>query len=78
MRAIIIISFIIISFAGTAYSYTKNQMVECVSNALSNPATKTFTKKAITNYCNCALIAIIDENKDIKKSGYECAQISFR
>ena len=52
-------------------------MDECISTALSNPETKTISKLAITNYCDCALKAIIDENKDIRESGYTCAQKNF-
>ena len=52
-------------------------MDDCISSALSNPATKTISKLAITNYCDCALKAIIDENKDIRESGYTCAQKNF-
>ncbi len=52
-------------------------MDECISSALSNPATKTISKIAITNYCDCALKAIIDENKDIRESGYTCAPKNF-
>ena len=77
MKAILIIFIIIFTFSGTAYSYPESQMDDCVSSALSNPATKSISKIAITNYCDCALKAIIDENKDIKESGYECAQKNF-
>ena len=66
-----------ISFASTAYSYPESQMDDCVSSALNNPATKSISKASITNYCDCALKAIIDENKDIRASGYECAQKNF-
>ena len=66
-----------ISFATAAYSYPQSQMDDCISSALSNPATKTISKDAITNYCDCALKSIIDENKDIRESGYECAQKNF-
>ena len=66
-----------ISFTKTAYSYPDSQMLDCVSSALSNPATKSISKDSITNYCDCALTAIIDENKDIKESGYKCAQKNF-
>ena len=52
-------------------------MDDCVSSALSNPATQSISENAITNYCDCALKAIIDENKDIRESGYECAQKNF-
>ena len=77
MKTILVISILMISFASTAYSYPNSQMEDCVSSALSNPATKSIAKDSITNYCDCALKAIIDENKDIRESGYECAQKNF-
>ena len=77
MKVILVISKIIFSYSPTAYSYPESQMNDCVSSALSNPATKSISKIAITNYCDCALKAIIDENKDIRESGYECAQKHF-
>ena len=77
MKVILVISIIFFSYSSTAYSYPESQMNDCVSSALSNPATKSISKIAITNYCDCALKAIIDENKDIKESGYECAQKNF-
>ena len=77
MKKILIISILLISFASTAYSYPESQMDDCISSAISNPATKSISKASITNYCDCALTAIIDENKDIRKSGYECAQKHF-
>ena len=66
-----------ISFASRAYSYPESQMKDCVSSAISNPATKSISKASIIDYCDCALKAIIDENKDIRESGYECAQKNF-
>ena len=77
MKLILIISIIIFSYAGTAYSYPESQMDDCVSSALNNPATKSISQSAITNYCDCALKAIIDDNKDIRESGYYCAQKNF-
>ena len=77
MKAIVIISIIIFTYSGTAYSYPDSQMDDCIASALSNPATKSISKIAIANYCDCALKAIIDENKDIRESGYECAQKNF-
>tara|TARA_B100000965_G_scaffold399441_1_gene419414 strand:+ start:3880 stop:4095 length:216 start_codon:yes stop_codon:yes gene_type:complete len=64
-------------FAGTAFAYPENQMKDCVSSALSNPATKSISQSSISNYCDCALKAIIDEKKDIRESGYECALKNF-
>ncbi len=77
MKTILIISLIIFSFCGSAYSYPESKMNDCISSALSNPATESKTKIEITNYCNCALKAIIDQNQDIRESGYECAQKYF-
>ena len=77
MKAILILSILILTGGGSAYSYPESQMNDCVSSALSNPATKLISESKITNYCDCALKAIIDENKDIRESGYECAQKNF-
>ena len=77
MKAILIISILLLTYSGTAYSYPESQMDDCVSSALSNPATKSISKISITKYCDCALKAIIDEKKDIRESGYECAQENF-
>ena len=63
--------------AGKVYSYPESQMQDCISSALSNPATKSLSKSSITSYCDCALKAIIDEKKDIRESGYECAIKNF-
>tara|TARA_Y100001968_G_C18912770_1_gene506041 strand:- start:295 stop:531 length:237 start_codon:yes stop_codon:yes gene_type:complete len=77
MKTIIIISLLLLSFSPTAYSYPESQMSDCVSSALNNPATKSISEILISNYCDCALKAIIDEKKDIRESGYKCAQENF-
>ena len=77
MKIFIILLILIFSLAEKSYSYPESQMIDCVSSALSNPATESISKSSIDNYCDCALKAIIDENKDIRASGYECAQKYF-
>ena len=77
MKAFLVILIIIFSYSDTAYAYPESQMADCVSSALSNPATKSISKSSITNYCDCALKSIIDEKKDIRESGYDCAQKNF-
>ena len=77
MNFIILIFIIFFSLPGITYSYPESQINDCVSSALSYPATKSISKDKISNYCDCALKAIIDENKDIRESGYECAQKNF-
>ena len=66
-----------ISFTRSAYAYPESQMDDCISSALNNPSTKSLSKASITTYCDCALKAIFDENKDIRESGYKCAQENF-
>ena len=65
------------SFTGRVFSYPTSQMNDCIKSALNNPATKSISMDSITNYCDCALIAIIDEGKDIRESGYSCAMKNF-
>ena len=77
MKSFLIISLFVFTYAGSAFSYPESQMDDCISSALSNPATKLISESSITNYCDCALKAIIDENKDIRESGYNCAQKNF-
>ena len=73
MKAFLVLSVLIFSYVNSAYSYPVTQVDECISTALSNAATKTISKVAIRNNCDCSLKAIIDENKDIRQSGYTCA-----
>ena len=77
MKGIIILCLLIFSYSNAAYSYPESQMKDCITSALSNPATKGIPKESLTNYCDCALTAIIDEDKSIRESGYECAKNNF-
>ncbi len=60
-----------------AYAYPESQMEDCIVSAKENPAVKNIPEQSIKNYCDCALTAIIDEEKDIRESGYECATKNF-
>ena len=77
MKTLLVVTFLMFSFIGSAYAYPESQMEDCISSALDNPATKSISKSSIRNYCDCALKAIIDENKNIRDSGYQCAQENF-
>lgn len=77
MKILFLLIILMFTFSSPAHSYPESQMEDCISSALSNPATKSISRSSISNYCDCALKAIIDENKDIRESGYECAQINF-
>ena len=78
MKPILIISFSIIFFAGTAYSYPESQMNDCITSALSNPATKSISEDSIKSYCSCFLNAVVDKGKDLRETSYECAQKTFK
>ena len=66
-----------LTFTESAFSYPESQMADCINSALSNPATKSISQESIANYCDCALTAIIDEGKDLRDSGYDCAVKNF-
>ena len=61
-----------------AYAYPEKQMEDCIVSAKENPAVINIPEESIRNYCDCALTAIIDEEKDIRESGYECAIKNFK
>ena len=77
MKAILLISLVILFFVRPVYSYPESKMDDCISRALKNPATKSNTENSIINYCDCALKRIIDENNDIREAGYQCALNNF-
>ena len=77
MKILLFFFIIFFGFSVTAYSYPESQMEDCISSALRNPATESISKKLIKNYCDCALKAIIDQKKDIRDSGYDCAIKNF-
>ncbi len=66
-----------ITFVGETYWYSDSQIEEFKSSVTNKPATKSIEIASINDYCNYALKAIIDENKIIRVSGYECAQQNF-
>ncbi len=78
MKSFLFLLLLGFSFPGTAaYSYPASEMSACIASALNNPALKSISKPSITNYCDCALKATIDDNKDISQSGSECAKKNF-
>ena len=77
MKSFLFLLLISFSFPRTAYSYPDSEMNACIASALNNPVLKSISKTSITNYCDCALKATIDENQDISESGSECAKKNF-
>ena len=75
----ILMSLLLLLFISAipAYSYPETQMEDCIVSAKENPAVINIPEESIRNYCDCALKAIIDEGKDIRESGYECATKNF-
>ena len=78
MKIFLIILSLMLTFVKEAFRYSDSQLEDFVSSALKNPESKSIEIASIINYCNCALKAIINENKDIRESGFECAQQNFK
>ena len=77
MKLFLILLLLNFFLASSTYAYPESEMKACISSSLNNPATKSISKISITNYCDCALKSIIDENKEIRESGYESAKKNF-
>ena len=70
----IALSFLIlICFSQNALAYSQDDLSDCISSAKSNPNIGTIPESSLQNYCDCALKLIVDEGKEIRESGYECA-----
>ena len=78
MKSSLILALLIFSFSIPAYSYPESQMKDCLTSAKKNPATQGVPEESLKNYCDCALQAIIDQGRDIRESGYECALKNFQ
>ncbi len=53
-------------------------LVDCISSAKGNPSIEGASESSIENYCDCALDLIVDQSKDVRESGYECAVMNFQ
>ncbi len=77
MKEIATLVLLLFILAIPTYAYPENQMEDCIISAKENPAVKNISEDSLKNYCDCALTAIIDEGKDIRDAGYECALSNF-
>ena len=64
-------------FSQCVNAYENNQFNDCIESAQQNKALKGISKEEIENYCDCALIAIIDEKRELREAGYQCAMKYF-
>ena len=68
---------VIFSFSPVVIAYPQEQLNDCISSAQKNPSIEGASKSSIENYCNCALQLIVDEGKELRESGYQCALKNF-
>ena len=64
-------------FVPLVRAYEKDQLADCISSSRENISIKGVSESSIEKYCDCALDLIVDQQKDIRESGYECAIKSF-
>ena len=77
MRFLAVLLLVIFSFSPLSMAYPQDQLKECIFSAKQNPNVEGVSEVSIENYCDCALQLIIDEGKDVRDSGYECASKHF-
>ncbi len=74
---LLLLVWILILFTPSTRAYEQDQLAECMLSAKENALIKGVSEKSIEKYCDCALNLIFDQKKDIRESGYECANKSF-
>ena len=79
LQLIVLAVFFIFVFAFTysVEAYEAEQLVDCISSAKQNPSIAGVSESSIENYCDCALDLIVDQGKEVRSSGYECAVSNF-
>ncbi len=65
-------------FLPAANAYPEEQLKECIASAMQNPNITGVSEESVKNYCDCALDLIVDQGKERRESGYECALNSFK
>ena len=77
MRFFILFCVCILAFSSIAIAYPQDQLKDCISTSLKNPAIDGVSQDSVEKYCDCALKLIVDEGGKLRDSGYECALKSF-
>ena len=65
-------------FTSVVRAYEQDMLVDCISSARENTSIEGVSDSSIENYCDCALDLIVDQRKDVRESGYECALNNFQ
>ena len=77
MKLLTLCLLVLLAFSPTALAYPQDQLKDCISSAKKNPNIEGVSESSIEEYCDCALKLIVDEGKEVRESGYECAQKNF-
>jgi len=77
MKLLTFCLLVLIVCTPTAFAYPQDQLQDCIASAKKNPNVKDVSQSSIEKYCDCALNLIVDEAKDVRESGYECAKQNF-
>ena len=65
-------------FTSGVTAYEQDMLLDCISSASENTSIEGVSDSSIENYCDCALDLIVDQKKDVRESGYECAVKNFQ
>ena len=77
MRFLIALSLVLLSLALKTYAYPHEQLKECILSTKQSPIILGAPESSIESYCDCALIAIVDDEKDARSSIDLCASANF-
>ena len=75
LNACLLLAFFL--FTPSVRAYEQNQLADCISSAKENSSIEGVSEISIEKYCDCALELIVDQGKEIRQSGHECAIKNF-
>ena len=80
IKQLILLSFLLFTLlmvTPPARAYEPDQLIDCINSAKENTSIQGVSEGLIENYCDCALVLIVDQSKDIRESCRKCAIQSF-
>ena len=77
MRCIVLFLLVIFASSGMVFAYPDEELTYCILSVKQNPILLGTPESSIENFCDCTLKKILDDDQDVRESGYECATAYF-
>ncbi len=78
MKFLLIFLLVIMIVPQMVFAYPQAQLKECILGVKRNPIILGAPESSISNWCDCALQLIVDQEKDDVESAKQCGKQFFR